>query len=253
MKWDANLYDAQHAFVSGYGSSLLEVLDPREGERIVDLGCGTGDLSFEISRRGARVLGLDGSEDMILAARRKYPELDFVCQDVYDWDPEPVWDAVFSNAALHWMLRPERVLQRIFRALKPKGRLVAELGMQGNIALICDALEQEWMECSAPRPVPEFPWYFPGFAAYAAQLEAAGFQIVWMRAFDRPTRLEDPEQGMVRWLEMFAAMYLADLDQKTADVLKQRVQQRLKPRLFEDGSWFADYRRLRLEARRPAE
>lgn len=123
------------------------------------------------------MLGLDGSVDMVLAARRKYPQLNFICQDVYDWDPEPTYDAVFSNAALHWMRQPDRVLKRVFRALKPNGRLIAELGMKGTIALICEALEQEWLECCAPRPLPEFPWYFPGFAAYAAELEALVFRI----------------------------------------------------------------------------
>lgn len=253
MKWDATLYDDQHGFVTGYGSSLLDVLDPKKGERIVDLGCGTGDLSYEISRRGAEMMGLDGSRDMIQAAKKKYPKLNFVCLDVYDWNPEPEYDAVFSNAALHWMREPDRVLKRIFQALKPNGRLIAELGMKGNIALICEALEQEWLERCAPRPLPESPWYFPDFAAYAAELQTAGFRISWMQAFDRPTRLEDPGQGIVRWLEMFAPMYLADLDSGTSEALKQGVQQRLKSRLFQDGSWFADYRRLRLEARRPAE
>lgn len=253
MKWDSALYDTSHAFVSGYGSALVDLLDPKPGERIADLGCGTGDLSAEMAERGAEVRGLDASEGMIRAARQKYPHLRFDCVNVYDWNSVSEFDAVFSNAALHWMLRPDEVLNHVFQALKPGGRLVLEMGMKGNIARILEAIEVEWRSRLSPLPLPVQPWYFPGCAEYAGKLESAGFELVWMRAFERPTELDDPERGMIHWLDMFAGMYLEGLNDRQAELLKQAVQERLRPQLFRDGRWFADYRRLRLEARRPVE
>ncbi|MDQ2946087.1 MAG: class I SAM-dependent methyltransferase [Acidobacteriota bacterium] len=227
MTWEPGLYDAVHSYVSDYGRSLVDLLAPKVGERILDLGCGTGTLTHEISSSGARVVGVDSSTEMIGQARQNYPKLNFRLGDARTFrDPEP-FDAVFSNAVLHWVQPPADAISTVRAALRPGGRFVAEFGGKGNIAAVVGAAGVN-------------PWYFPSIGEYATLLEQNGFGVSSALLFDRPTRLEG-ERGLREWVAMF---YKPQLPED----LVERMEIELRPKLFQDGSWMIDYKRLRIAA-----
>src|SRR5262245_154809 len=189
-KWDAGLYDSKHAFVWEKGRELIEWLSPRPGERILDLGCGTGQLSSEIAAAGSSVVGVDLSAEMVREARRKFPDLRFEVCDARALTFVQEFDAVFSNAALHWIPQAEQVVGGIASALKPGGRFVAEFGGKGNVKNVLAALEQGLTELSLPSDGSN-PWYYPSLAEYSSLLEEHGLEVRQAILFDRPTRLED--------------------------------------------------------------
>jgi SAM-dependent methyltransferase len=227
--WDAQAYDKRHRYVFELGAGLVDDLNPQPGETVLDLGCGTGHLTNEIAQRGATVLGIDQSDDMIAKATSSYPKLEFAVADALSYQPERQFDAVFSNAVLHWIQPPEQAIRTIRAALKPGGRLVAEFGGKGNTASILAATGRN-------------RWYFPGIVEYGALLEANGFELVWAILFERPTPLEG-EAGLRDWLRMF---YQPPLPEETVAAAEAQLQ----PKLFRDGTWFIDYRRLRIRALR---
>ena len=208
--WDAGLYDSQLGFVSRLGQDLVRLLDPQPGERILDLGCGTGDLLQRIAAAGAVALGLDRSPAMIAEARRKHPRLSFEVADASEYQMEAPFDAVFSNAALHWMRDAPRVVESIWGFLRPGGRLVAEFGGKGNaravIAGMAEALAPLGIDAQARNP-----WYFPSLGEYCALLDNQGFRVVQAQHFERPTPLGDGEQGLAHWLDVFAGEFFEGL------------------------------------------
>jgi trans-aconitate 2-methyltransferase len=246
--WNAGLYDQRHSFVYQHGADVLELLAPRAGERVLDLGCGTGHLTEQIAARGAEVLGLDASAEMIDQARQNHPELAFEIADATRFEVAEPFDAVFSNAVLHWVKPPEKAVERIAAALKTGGRFVAEFGGRGNVAAIIAAAGAA-VSTMLGRDAGEInPWYYPSVGDYAALLEANGLEVRYAAIFDRPTPLEAGEQGLANWLAMFGApcfamLAEADRPQAVADTVEQA---RLK--LYRDGQWTADYRRLRIVA-----
>jgi trans-aconitate 2-methyltransferase len=246
-RWDTGLYDEKHAFVWRHGASVVELLAPRAGERILDLGSGTGHLTARIAEAGAEVVGIDASSEMVAEARRLYPRLRFEVADARDFNfPEP-FDAVFSNAVLHWIQEPERAIACVRRALRPAGRFVAEFGGRGNVRAIVAALAGA--AGSIGLETWEHPWYFPGIAEYAGLLERAGLEVTDAALFDRPTPLEG-EEGMRHWVAMFAGALLDRVPPDDREGFFGRVEEALRPSLHRDGGWFADYRRLRIVARR---
>jgi trans-aconitate methyltransferase len=140
QSWNSDFYDRKLDYVSELGRGAVDLLAPKRGETILDLGCGTGDLAHEIAKSGASVIGIDLSAEMVAAARAKYPDIDFRVGDGENFSLEQPVDAVFSNAALHWMRRPERVIRCVWDALKPGGRFVAEFGGKGNVGTVVDAI-----------------------------------------------------------------------------------------------------------------
>jgi trans-aconitate methyltransferase len=236
-QWDSSLYDDRHSFVWKAGTGLFELLDPKPGERILDLGCGTGHLTAQIAARGADVVGMDLSLSMVAQARQNYPKLKFVVGDARDFLLDQPVDAVFSNAVLHWVPEAGRVIGCIAAALKPGGRFVMEMGGRGNIANIVGALH-------IVLPKGRNPWYYPSAAEYAALLEEHDFEVNMLSTFERWTRLEHPEKGLREWLEMFAGTWL---DGARPDAVA-RIEELLRPRLYCDGAWWADYKRLRVIA-----
>src|SRR5215218_857596 len=192
--WDSRLYDESFAIITQLGAGVVELLAPRPGERIVDLGCGTGALTAQTA--GAEVLGIDASDAMIARARELYPWLRFEVARGENFAVETPVNAVFSNAALHWMSPPEVVATSVARALEPGGRFVAEMGGIGNIATIVAAMYQALAEEGIPREQVRNPWYFPSIGEYASLLEHAGFEVRFMQLFDRPTPLEDCPNGI---------------------------------------------------------
>jgi trans-aconitate methyltransferase len=241
--WDAARYQDQHSFVWRYGANLLELLDAQPGERILDIGCGTGQLTAEIARRGAHVTGLDNSAEMLADARKNFPELPFVLADASRFDFPERFDAVFSNAALHWVKRAEGSVASIAAALCPGGRFVAEFGGHGNIATVQAALRT----VLGPAADDQSPWYFPSIGDYAPLLERHGLEVRNASLFDRPTPL-DGENGLDHWLRMFAQTYLRPLSPEHANDVVRKLVEQLRPALHQNGVWTVDYRRIRVVA-----
>lgn len=247
--WDAQLYDRKHAFVWEHGASLVELLAPEPGERILDLGCGTGHLTARIAEAGAAVVGLDHSPEMLSQARTAYPQLEFVQADARDFAFERPFDAVFSNAVLHWIRPAEQVVGRVRDALKPGGRLVAEFGGRGNVRGIEAALQAAAESLGLRLDMPA--WYFPGLGEYAMLLDTAGLEARFAALFDRPTPLEGPG-GLRDWVAMFARSALDSVPPERREDFLRAVEDGARPMLFRGGTWVADYRRLRVVAVRVA-
>jgi len=242
------LYDAKHDFVWKYGADVVSLLDPRAGERIMDLGCGTGHLTAQIAESGAQVTGVDRSAEMVAAARLAYPNLKFEVSDARNLAYREEFDAVFSNATLHWIHEPEQVLQGVWRALRSGGRFVAEFGGKKNIRAMQEAFDSALEELSAAKAGEVHPWYYPSVSEYSALAEKNGFEVRLITLFDRPTGLADGAAGMRNWIFMFGAEYLAKAGEANREEFLGRVEEILRPKLFRDGKWLADYRRLRLVA-----
>jgi len=234
--WDAKQYQQRHSYVFQYGQAVLDLLAPQKGERILDLGCGSGQLTAAIADAGATVIGIDSSPEMLAEARSHYPALEFRLGDAAHFTIEPPVDAVFSNAVLHWVKNASGAAACIARALRPGGRFVAEFGGRGNIQPVVDVLHE------VLGPV-ETPWYYPSIGEYATVLEQNGLEPQQAWLIDRPTPVEG-EDGMVDWLAMFARFVPKDRLHKVAD--------RLRATHYKDGVWTLDYRRLRIVARKAA-
>jgi trans-aconitate methyltransferase len=248
-KWNASLYDEKHSFVWKMAAGLLELLDPKPGERILDIGCGTGHLTAQIAASGAQVTGIDSSPEMIRQARAAHPSIHFEVSDARALSFHQEFDAVFSNATLHWIPEPERVASCISSALRTGGRFVAEFGGKGNVASLVAAFSRAWHKLSLPEPFSN-PWYYPSLAQYADLLESYGFEVTYGILFDRPTPLEDGDRGLCNWLEMFGGTITAKAPADLRDKLVHEVEHEARPDLYRDGRWVMDYRRLRILAKR---
>jgi trans-aconitate methyltransferase len=244
--WDAGLYDAKHAFVTEQGRGLIDLLDARPGERVLDLGCGTGDLAAAVAARGAAVVGLDASSEMLAAARAKHPHLEFVPGDAADFRFAEPFDAVLSNAALHWVPDAEGAARSVAAALERGGRFVAEFGGRGNIRAVIDGVRRAAAEVAGLDV--RHRWYFPSVGEYAGLMERHGLEVRWAALFDRPTPLADGDRGLRTWLTMFWADLLAAVPADRRDAVIGRAEELARPALFRDGTWVADYRRLRVVA-----
>ncbi|WP_160717965.1 methyltransferase domain-containing protein [Chitinophaga solisilvae] len=246
MSWNAALYKDKHAFVFGYGNSLVEDwLQPQAGESILDLGCGTGELTSQLAAAGASVTGIDASVEMVHSAQQHFPDVTFKVADATSFSLPETFDAIFSNATLHWVREKEKAIERMHAHLNKGGRLVIEMGGKGNVQSILTTLEKV-MAAHGHTYIPF--WYFPSPAEYATLLEKAGFRIDRIHFFDRPTQLADAATGIIDWLEMFGHHFFAAVPEKDKISILQQVQQELAPALTRDGSLYADYVRLRVSA-----
>lgn len=245
MKWDSERYLNRHAFIIERGRALLDLLAPQASERILDLGCGTGDIAQTIAESGARVVGADASAEMIAAARSRFPALDFRVEDAASLPFEAEFDAVFSHAVLHWVKRADDAIRGMRRALKPGGRLVAEFGGQRN----CAALEGAIANALRSAVGREYcsPCFFPSLADYTSRLEANDFIVRAAWHFDLPTPLQG-EDGLRQWVVQFLLQQLDGLDAATHEAVLADMEAALRPTLWRDGAWWADYRRLRVVA-----
>ena len=247
-QWNAAQYDAKHAFVYEKAKGLVELLAPRAGERILDLGCGTGALTAEIAARGAETLGVDGSEAMIAQARKKFPALRFERCDARRLGFDAEFDAVFSNAVLHWIPEAEQVIAGVARALKRGGRFVAEFGGKGNIQKLVDGFQRAFSALGMRPREGVNPWFYPSVAEYAGMLERHGLEVREASLFERPTVLEEGERGLESWIRMFRQTFVEKMGEENAQRWIREVERQCRGELFRDGSWVLDYRRLRIAA-----
>ncbi|MDR6227185.1 methyltransferase domain-containing protein [Desmospora profundinema] len=246
-RWDAQLYDDKIYFVSHMGKGVVDLLHPQPGERILDIGCGTGDLTFEIAQSGALPVGIDLAPSMIETAKRKHPDIPFAVKNMVHYQTSEPFDAVFSNAALHWVKQASQAVEAVWRALRPGGRFVAEFGGKDNVAAIMrgigNGLAPYGLSASDRNP-----WYFPSIGEYSTLLEKQGFRVTYAIHFDRPTPLPDGTDGLRHWLDMFADDFFSDLSPSDREDLYHVIQEDVEAELMKDGTWYADYRRIRIAA-----
>lgn len=247
--WNPSLYQTSHSFVWEFGREVIQLLAPQPGERILDVGCGTGQLTRAIADTGASVVGVDRSPEMIADARRNYSDLQFEVADAAALPYREDFDAVFSNAALHWVRDAEGAVAGIRRALKPGGRFVAEFGGQGNVEILVRAVYHALRELGVGKPEGLNPWYFPSVGEYATLLERHGLEVGYASLFDRPTPLEPGAEGLTKWIEMFCGPFLKGVESSVRERFVELVRGYAAPELERDGRWTIDYRRLRIAAR----
>jgi SAM-dependent methyltransferase len=243
QSWDPDSYARNARFVSDLGAPVVELLAPKPGERILDLGCGDGALTAKLVALGCDVVGVDGSAAQVEAARRL--GLDARVGDGQQLSFDAEFDAVFSNAAIHWMKRPDDVIAGVARALKAGGRFVGEFGGHGCVEKIRRAL----IAALARRGIDGEkinPWYFPTVEDYSTRLDRGGFTIRYIALIPRPTELPTEING---WLETFAQAFIAPLAVNERAGFIEEVRELLKPELRNaEGKWIADYVRLRFAA-----
>jgi trans-aconitate methyltransferase len=241
--WDPERYARNARFVADLGAPVVELLAPRASERILDLGCGDGALTAKLASMGCHVVGVDSSAAQIDAARKLGLDARVMNGEALDFDRE--FDAVFSNAAMHWMRNPAKVIAGVERALGPHGRFVGEFGGHGCVAKIRKAL----VEALNRRDIngeAASPWYFPTVEDYSEQLRRGGFVVSFIALIPRPTRLPGDVTG---WLETFAESFTSTLSPAERPSYIAEVREVLCPELRDaDGKWTADYIRLRFAA-----
>ncbi|GKY90420.1 hypothetical protein MPSEU_000015800 [Mayamaea pseudoterrestris] len=259
QEWDADLYQQNHSFVWKHGSSLVDLvftdLPVSNRCRILDIGCGTGELTEQLYQRAdaqATVIGMDADPNMIRRATEQFvrdgkgdskKKLDFFVGDACNFQREEPVDVVFSNAALHWVGRngAARAIECMSDALVPNGRFVLEFGGKGNVETIVTSI-LEVMDL--PRQAADF-WWYPSIGELATLMEQHGLEVTQAQLFDRPTDLVG-EQGLHTWLKMFANKFFDGLESGDVENIIDRVVDQCRPSLYHDGVWKADYRRIRV-------
>ena len=243
QNWDATEYKKHASFVPTLANDVIDLLNPQAGESILDFGCGDGELTFKIQESGCSVIGIDSSQSMIESTRNR--GIEAYVMDGHSIDYQNRFDAVFSNAALHWLTQPEKAIKGICTSLKKNGRFVAEFGGDGNIAALLKAIREVFED---NREFGEFqmPWFFPSKDEYKRLLEKAGFQVYYIELIPRPTPLKS---GVENWLKIFAEGITSHLNQEQKKTFLASVKNKLLPILYtEQNGWVADYVRLRFAA-----
>jgi trans-aconitate methyltransferase len=247
VNWNADLYSSKHNFVFKYGEDLINWLQPKEGERILDVGCGTGELTNELSKSGATIVGIDASEQMIKKAKEQFANIQFFVKDATDFSFGEPFDAAFSNATLHWINDQLKALQCIYNSLKAGGRFVFEMGGRHNIESIHNAVKKAIEEAGLKDKIPAVSNYFPSVAEQTNLLEQVGFTVSDVAYFKRPTVLQG-EDGMKNWIVQFCTFFFTQISSShTEEIIKNAVEI-LRPTNYKSGTWYGDYVRLRVKA-----
>lgn len=246
--WKPELYNQKHSFVYNYGKSLIDLLDPQKGERILDLGCGSGQLTSQIHELADEVIGIDNSEEMIADAKSKFKEIEFRVASATNFQFDKKFDAIFSNAVLHWVRDYASAIRCMYNNLKSEGRIVLEFGGKGNVEAIVSQLRNSLKKRGYIRQSELELWYFPSIGEYAPLLEKEGFRVIFAQHYDRPTELADEKKGIKDWLSMFGVAFFEEVTEEDIEEIKDEVQQSIKPQCFKDGKWYADYKRIRIKA-----
>jgi 2-isopropylmalate synthase len=240
--WNPETYNKHTAFVSQLALPVVDLLNPKEGEKILDVGCGDGTLAVEIECRGAKVIGIDMSAEMVEACRDN--GIETYVGSVTDLPYEDEFDAVFSNATLHWVRDARTAVQNIAKSLKVGGCFVCEFGGEGNAYHLVSAMQEVFTNH------PEFgvfnnPWYFPGVKEYKNLLESEGFDVEYIEIIPRPTPMDD----ISHWLDIFANGVTSHISAEQFEVFKKEVTEILKKKIYSEGKgWVLDYKRLRVKA-----
>lgn len=245
QNWNSKLYDSKHSFVTEYGNDVLQLLEAKAGELILDLGCGTGALTNKITSLGAEVIGIDASQSMIDEAKKNYPAIQFFCANGQDFDLGSSFNAVFSNAALHWMMEPQKVIHSVNKALKPGGRFVFEMGGKGNVSKLLHAIDNGARHVGITDT--KLINYYPSIAEYSGLLANGGFDVNYAQLFARPTVLEGAN-GLRNWIKMFRTGLLEKIKPGKLEDFFTYVEDLARAPLFQNGIWVADYVRLRMIA-----
>ncbi len=243
QNWNAEKYQTEAAYVAQLGSPVVELLNPQVAEKILDLGCGDGTLTKQIADLGCQIVGVDSSPEMITLAEQKGLQAKVLAAEAVNHNQE--FDAIFSNAVLHWVSDIELATSNVYRALKPGGRFVGEFGGQGNIQTLTSAISDVFSEHPQWG---EFhnPWYFPSISQFSKVLDEAGFTVMYVELIPRPTPLKS---GVDSWLAIFAEGITRNLDSTQKQLFRELVTSKLKPVLYsETNGWVADYVRIRFKA-----
>ncbi|PSJ16172.1 class I SAM-dependent methyltransferase [Nitrosomonas supralitoralis] len=243
QNWNETTYKEHASFVPALANDVIGLLKPRKGERILDVGCGDGVLTLKIQEKGCSVIGVDSSMSMVETAINRGIEAYVI--DAHDLNYQNEFDAIFSNAALHWLIHPVKVIKNMYSALKLNGRFVAEFGGDGNIAALLKAMQDVFEE---NKEFGEFtmPWFFPSADEYKCLLEKEGFKVNYIELIPRPTPLKS---GIEKWLEIFAEGITSHLSAEQKNTFMIAVKDKLITSLYtEKAGWIADYVRLRFAA-----
>lgn len=252
MEWKTDLYTRKHSFVYGFGESLVDLLQANRKEEVLDLGCGSGELTHKISEVAKKVIGMDSSEEMIENAKSKFETIEFILGDATNFQfGEKKFDAIFSNAVLHWITSPEKPIHCMYETLRKGGRIVLEFGGKGNVQNILKELRKSLKDRGYTKLSDLEIWYFPSIGEYSTLLEKQGFFVTFAEHFDRWTELVDEKNGIQDWLSMFAPSLLGGIKPEETEEIKKEVQENLKTTNFQNGKWYADYKRIRIKAIKP--
>jgi trans-aconitate methyltransferase len=247
-KWKPELYNEKHSFVYQYGESLIKLLDPKENQRILDLGCGSGQLTSKISEFAKEVIGIDKSAEMIADAKSKFPDIEFHVMDASNFRFNEKFDSIFSNARLHWVKNYKGAIKCMYENLNSNGKVVLEFGGKGNVQTIVNELRNSLKIRGYGDQSNIDLWYFPSIGEYSTQLETAGFRVLFAEHYDRPTELADENSGIKDWISMFAESFFLGVRENHIEEIKNEVQEKIKYKCLIDGKWFADYKRIRIVA-----
>ena len=249
-KWKPELYNEKHSFVYNYGENLIQLLDPKENERILDLGCGSGQLTFQIDEIAKKTIGIDKSSAMISDARSKFPNITFEVADASNFSFAKKFDSIFSNAALHWVKDYKKAIKCMYENLIPEGKIVVEFGGKGNVQTIVNQLRKSLKAKGYTEQSNLDLWYFPSIGEYSTELESAGFRVVFAEHYDRPTELADENSGIKDWISMFGESFFDGVTENDIEEIKNEVQDKVKEKCLIGGKWFADYKRIRVVAKK---
>ena len=247
-KWDTKLYNEKYSFVYDYGKSLIKLLDPKKNDRILDLGCGSGQLTFKINELSKKTIGIDKSVEMIADAKLRYEKVDFQVCDAENFRFKNKFDSIFSNATLHWIKNYKNVIKCMYDNLKFNGKIVLEFGGKNNVKTIINQLRKSLKKRGYLKQSNIELWYFPSVEEYSKELESFGFKVVLAESFDRKTELVNQQNGIKDWISMFANSFFIDVNLTHIEEIKSEVQENIKAKCFINGKWFADYKRIRFVA-----
>lgn len=242
INWNADKYSEDFQFVHKYGEDVMELLQAPLGSRIIDLGCGNGNLTVKLAERGYNVMGIDDSNEMLEVARGKYPDIEFVKGNALDFNIEPC-DGIFSNAVLHWIDKDKQqsLLNNISSNIKTGGEFVCEFGGFGCAETVHSTLKKIFAE-RGYKYTRNF--YFPTIGEYAPLLESAGLRVKFASLFDRPT-LQQGDNGLEGWIRMFNLAPFDGLSEEETQEIIDEACNILKPVLCKEGKWYVDYVRIR--------
>ncbi len=247
--WNPLLYQDTQRYQFEYGENLInELLKPQCGETILDLGCGTGQLTKIIFDKGSQIIGIDNSPTMINQALKNFPKLEFVVANGADFKFSNFFDAVYSHATLHWILEANKVIDCIAHCLKPGGRFVAQFDGKGSLAKVLAAADAAIQKIAGTKIKREKLFYFPSIDEYSTLLESYGFEVSYAALLNHTTKLEEGKNGLNSWINTFGHGLFPNMEKELVKRVIALMEDMLMPVLYKNGDWYVDYKRIRILA-----